>query len=76
MSGPLSPVEQSKQTRSVTENLLQVSKDKFLQGLEVQNKSLEELQQKANELDQKVQELSGKVGGASAAPCCDKKKPQ
>lgn len=68
MSGPLSPVEQSKETRSITEDLLEASKDKFLQALKVQNKSLEELQQKASEVDQKVRELSGKVSGASAAP--------
>lgn len=56
---------QSKETRSITEDLLEANKDKFLQALEVQNKSLEELQQKADEVDRKVRELSGKVGGAS-----------
>uniref|UniRef100_A0A8C9YFE3 Laminin, beta 2-like n=1 Tax=Sander lucioperca TaxID=283035 RepID=A0A8C9YFE3_SANLU len=44
VSGPLSPVEQSKETRAVTEDLLDASKDKFLRALAAQNKSLNELQ--------------------------------
>uniref|UniRef100_A0A8C9YMD5 Laminin, beta 2-like n=1 Tax=Sander lucioperca TaxID=283035 RepID=A0A8C9YMD5_SANLU len=54
VSGPLSPVEQSKETRAVTEDLLDASKDKFLRALAAQNKSLNELQQKAHDLDKKV----------------------
>lgn len=68
MSGPLSPVEQSKETRVITEDLLKASKDKFLRALEAQNRSLEELHQKADEVDQNVRQLSGKVGGAAVTP--------
>uniref|UniRef100_A0A8C2ZAT6 Laminin, beta 2-like n=1 Tax=Cyclopterus lumpus TaxID=8103 RepID=A0A8C2ZAT6_CYCLU len=46
VSGPLSPVEQSKETRAITEDLLDASKDNFLRALAAQNKSLNELQQK------------------------------
>ncbi|XP_078110423.1 laminin subunit beta-1 [Sander vitreus] len=68
VSGPLSPVEQSKETRAVTEDLLDASKDKFLRALAAQNKSLNELQQKAHDLDKKVHHLSHKVcGGHSNA---------
>lgn len=59
--GPLSPVEQSKETRGLTEDLLDASKDKFLRALAAQNKSLNELQQKAHNLDKKVHHLSHKV---------------
>lgn len=62
VSGPLSPVEQSRETRSLTENLLKASKDNFTRALAAQNKSLGELQQKAHDLDKKVQHLSHKVG--------------
>uniref|UniRef100_A0A8C9YJP3 Laminin, beta 2-like n=1 Tax=Sander lucioperca TaxID=283035 RepID=A0A8C9YJP3_SANLU len=65
VSGPLSPVEQSKETRAVTEDLLDASKDKFLRALAAQNKSLNELQQKAHDLDKKVHHLSHKVGSDS-----------
>lgn len=68
MSGPLSPVEQSKETRVITEDLLKASNDKFLRALEAQNRSLEELHQKADEVDQNVRQLSGKVGGAAVTP--------
>ncbi len=61
MSGPLSPVEQSKETRALTEDLLEDQKDKFLRVLAAQNKSLNELQQKAHDLDKKVHHLSHKV---------------
>lgn len=74
MSGPLSPVEQSKETRVITEDLLKASKDKFLQALEAQNRSLEELHQKADEVDQKVRQLSGKVRGAAVTPGGQKQK--
>lgn len=63
VSGPLSPVEQSKQTRSLIENLLNTTEDKFLHATAAQNKSIAELQQKAHELDQKVHHLSHQVRG-------------
>lgn len=62
VSGPLSPVERSKGTRAVTEDLLDASKDQFLRTLAAQNKSLNELQHKAHDLDKKVHHLSHKVG--------------
>lgn len=61
VSGPLSPVEQSKETRVLTEDLLDASKDKLLRTLAAQNKSLSELQQKADDLDKEVHHLSHKV---------------
>lgn len=61
VSGPLSPVEQSQETRSLTENLLNARKDNFTRALAAQNKSLGELQQKAHDLDKKVHHLSHKV---------------
>ncbi|XP_051915351.1 laminin subunit beta-2 [Hippocampus zosterae] len=68
VSGPLSPVEQSKQTRSLIENLLNTTEDKFLHAMAAQNKSIEELQQKAHELNHKVHHLSNQVcGGHSNA---------
>ncbi|XP_077371311.1 laminin subunit beta-1 isoform X3 [Festucalex cinctus] len=68
VSGPMSPVEQSKKTRSFTEDLLNANEDKFLLAMAVQNKSMEELQQKARELDHKDHQLSDKVcGGHSNA---------
>lgn len=63
VAGPLSPVQQSKDTRSLTEDLLDAKKDKFLLAVAAQNKSLEELQQNAHHLDKKVHHLSHKVGG-------------
>ncbi|KAG7235214.1 hypothetical protein INR49_030617, partial [Caranx melampygus] len=63
VSGPLSPVEQSKETRARTEDLLSTTKDEFLRNLAAQNKSLSELQQKAHDLDKKVHHLSDKVCG-------------
>lgn len=62
VSGPLSPVEQSKETRSLTEDLLNANRDKFLRDLAAQNKSLSELQEKAQGLNKKVRHLSHKVG--------------
>lgn len=62
VSGPLSPVEQSKETRSLTEDLLKANRDKFLRALAAQNKSLSELQEKAHGLNKKVHQLSHKVG--------------
>lgn len=68
VSGPLSPVERSKETRALTEDLLDASKDQFLRALAAQNKSLNELQHKAHDLDKKVHHLSHKVcGGHSNA---------
>lgn len=67
VSGPLSPVEQSKKTRSLTEEQLEANKDKFLRDLDAQNKSLSELQQKADNMDKKVQLLSDKVGSSRSA---------
>ncbi|XP_037334341.2 laminin subunit beta-2 [Pungitius pungitius] len=68
VSGPLSPVGQSKRSRAVTEDLLNATRDNFLRALAAQNKSLSELQQKAMDLDKKVHHLSHKVcGGHSNA---------
>uniref|UniRef100_A0A667ZNG5 Laminin, beta 2-like n=1 Tax=Myripristis murdjan TaxID=586833 RepID=A0A667ZNG5_9TELE len=52
--GPSSPVEQSRQTRTQTEDLLNARRDKFLRTVAAQKKSLEELQHKAHDLDKKV----------------------
>ncbi|XP_034447228.1 laminin subunit beta-2 [Hippoglossus hippoglossus] len=60
---PSGAVEQSKETRALTEGLLDASRDKFLRSLAAQNKSLNELQQKAHNLDEKVHLLSHKVCG-------------
>lgn len=67
VSGPLSPVEQSKKTRSLTEDQLEANKDKFLRALAAQNKSLSELQQNADDVNKKVQLLSDKVGSSRSA---------
>lgn len=67
VSGPLSPVEQSKKTRSLTEDQLEANKDKFLRALAAQNKSLSKLQQNADDVDKKVQLLSDKVGSSHSA---------
>ncbi|XP_040008988.1 laminin subunit beta-1 isoform X2 [Xiphias gladius] len=66
VAGPLSPVEQSKKTRALTKDLLDASKDKFFRALAAQNKSLNELQQKAHDLDKKVHHLSHKVCGGNS----------
>ncbi|XP_068606555.1 laminin subunit beta-1 [Brachionichthys hirsutus] len=63
VSGPLGAVEQSKETRSLTGDLLDASKDKFLRTLAAQNKSLNGLRHKAHELDKKVQSLNHKLCG-------------
>lgn len=68
VSGPASPVEQSKETRGLTEDLLDAKKDQILRALAAQNKSLNELQQKAHDLNKKTHHLSHKVcGGHSNA---------
>ncbi|XP_041655654.1 laminin subunit beta-2 [Cheilinus undulatus] len=76
--GPTSPVEQSKETRAATKNLLDASKDKFLRALAAQNKSLNELQHKTHDLDKRVHHLSNKVCGghsnsSSDSNCTDSK---
>uniref|UniRef100_A0A8C4HFA9 Laminin, beta 2-like n=1 Tax=Dicentrarchus labrax TaxID=13489 RepID=A0A8C4HFA9_DICLA len=58
VSGPLSPVGQSKETRNRTEVLLNDSRDKFLRAVAVQNKTLDELQQRAHDLDKKTTNTS------------------
>ena len=62
VSGPLSPVETSKETRVLTEDLLDASKDTFLRTVAAHNKSLNELQHKGHDLEKKVHQLSHKVG--------------
>lgn len=62
MSGPLSPVEESKKTCAITKEKLDASKDKTLRAMAAQNKSLTELQEKAHDLGKKVDHLSHKVG--------------
>ncbi|TMS16035.1 Laminin subunit beta-1, partial [Larimichthys crocea] len=78
VSSPLGPVEQSKETRARTEDLLDVNKDNFLRAVAAQNKSLSELQQRAHDLDKKVHRLSHKVCGghtnASANGTCSDSK--
>uniref|UniRef100_A0A3Q3JUR0 Laminin, beta 2-like n=1 Tax=Monopterus albus TaxID=43700 RepID=A0A3Q3JUR0_MONAL len=66
VSGPLSPVEQSRETRTLTEGLLDASKDKFLRALAAQNKSLTDLEQKTHDLNKTVHDLSDKVCGGHA----------
>uniref|UniRef100_A0A667ZMI4 Laminin, beta 2-like n=1 Tax=Myripristis murdjan TaxID=586833 RepID=A0A667ZMI4_9TELE len=65
--GPSSPVEQSRQTRTQTEDLLNARRDKFLRTVAAQKKSLEELQHKAHDLDKKV---CGGHSNASANGSC------
>uniref|UniRef100_A0A4W5RHR3 Laminin, beta 2-like n=1 Tax=Hucho hucho TaxID=62062 RepID=A0A4W5RHR3_9TELE len=68
VSGPFSPVEESKATRAHTEDLLNKRRDKFLRTVAAQKKSLSELQNKAQDVDKKVHHLSHKVcGGHSNA---------
>lgn len=62
VSGPLSPVEQSKETRANTKEELDSRKDRFLRAMAAHNKSLDELQQKAHGLGKTVHHLSNKVG--------------
>ncbi|XP_071783632.2 laminin subunit beta-1 isoform X1 [Centroberyx gerrardi] len=68
VSGPSSPMEQSKETRQRTEDLLNASKDKFLRTVAAQKKSLDELQRKGHDLDKKVHHLSHKVCGGHSNP--------
>ncbi|KAM9785727.1 laminin subunit beta-1 [Neosynchiropus ocellatus] len=69
------PVQQSEETRSLTEDLLDANRDKILRTIAAHNKSLEELQQKAHDLEKKVHHLSDKVcggrGNASSDGSCD-----
>uniref|UniRef100_A0A3Q3VKW8 Uncharacterized protein n=1 Tax=Mola mola TaxID=94237 RepID=A0A3Q3VKW8_MOLML len=66
--GTDSPVGQSKETRTLTEDLLDAREEKFFRALAAQNKSLNQLQQQAHSLDNEVQRLSHKVcGGHSKA---------
>ena len=62
VSGPSSPVAQSRDTRERTQDLLDARKDRFLRSMAAQNKSLAELQPKAHDLDKKIHHLSHKVG--------------
>lgn len=59
--GADSPVGQSKETRTLTEDLLDAREEKFFRALAAQNKSLNQLQQQAHSLDNEVQRLSHKV---------------
>ncbi|XP_030208382.1 LOW QUALITY PROTEIN: laminin subunit beta-2, partial [Gadus morhua] len=63
VSGPSSPVAQSRDTRERTQDLLDARKDSFLRSMAAQNKSLEQLQPKAHDLDKKIHHLSHKVCG-------------
>uniref|UniRef100_A0A8B9L749 Laminin subunit beta-1 n=1 Tax=Astyanax mexicanus TaxID=7994 RepID=A0A8B9L749_ASTMX len=56
--GPESPVEQSKQTRNLTETLINQKKDQLLRTVTAQNKSLSELEKKVHDVDKKVHHLS------------------
>lgn len=62
VSGPLSPVEQSNETRKITEELLEARKDEFLKNVTANNQSLNDLQQEVHNLDKDIQDLSQKVG--------------
>ncbi|XP_028308812.1 laminin subunit beta-2 isoform X2 [Gouania willdenowi] len=64
VSGPLSPVVQSEETRAVIEELLDDRRDKILSAQSAHNQSLEELQQKVHGLEKEVHHLSHKVCGA------------
>ncbi|XP_038141553.1 laminin subunit beta-1-like isoform X2 [Cyprinodon tularosa] len=66
VSGPESPLQQSNQTRQVTEELLSSTKDQLLQNATAHNRSLNELQQKAQNLSEELQHLSQKVCGGSS----------
>lgn len=59
--GAQSPVEQSQDTRNMTEALLDQRKDKFMRNVTAQKKSLSELKKKAENMDGKVHQLSQKV---------------
>ncbi|XP_066526394.1 laminin subunit beta-1 [Hoplias malabaricus] len=63
--GPRSPVEQSQDTRNLTETLLKQNKDQLLRTVTAQNKSLSELEKKAQEATDKLHLLSHKVCGNS-----------
>ena len=61
VSGPESPVGESRRTRTETEDLLDKSRDRFLRTVAAHKKSLSELDTKAHEVDRKVHHLSHKV---------------
>ncbi|KAI4902331.1 hypothetical protein NFI96_018366 [Prochilodus magdalenae] len=63
--GPESPVEQSQDTRNVTETLLKQKKDQLLRTVTAHNKSLSELDKKVNHLDHRVNRLSHRVCGGN-----------
>uniref|UniRef100_A0A8B9RJ27 Laminin subunit beta-1 n=1 Tax=Astyanax mexicanus TaxID=7994 RepID=A0A8B9RJ27_ASTMX len=65
--GPESPVEQSKQTRNLTETLINQKKDQLLRTVTAQNKSLSELEKKVHDVDKKV---CGGSGTVSANDTC------
>ncbi|KAM6977412.1 laminin subunit beta-1 [Aplochiton taeniatus] len=74
VSGPTSPVEQSRATRQRTQELLDAKKDAFLRSVAAHKKSLNELQGKAQDVDNKLHQLSQQVcgghGNASANGTC------
>ncbi|KAJ8393455.1 hypothetical protein AAFF_G00059280 [Aldrovandia affinis] len=66
VTGPDSPVEQSRKTRKRTEDLIASRKDEFLRTMAAQKKSLMELRSKVNDLGKKVDHVSDKVCGGHA----------
>ncbi|CAL8370158.1 unnamed protein product [Lota lota] len=70
VSGPSSPVAESRDTRKRTEDLLDARKDRFIKNMAAQNRSLGELQPKAHDLDKKIHHLSHKVCGGNANGSC------
>ncbi|MGH0162053.1 UNVERIFIED_CONTAM: hypothetical protein FKN15_042285 [Acipenser sinensis] len=71
VSGPDSPVEQSQETRNMTESLMNKKKDEFFRTMTAQKKSLKELQAKTKDLDKSINNLSAKKNGNGCAedPC-------
>ncbi|CAL8238668.1 unnamed protein product, partial [Lota lota] len=65
VSGPSSPVAESRDTRKRTEDLLDARKDRFIKNMAAQNRSLGEIQPKAHDLDKKIHHLSHKVCGGN-----------
>lgn len=61
VSGPQSPVEQSRHMRKETEDLMDKSRDSLLRTVAANKKSLSELETKAHDMDRKVHHLSHKV---------------
>ncbi|KAK6480575.1 laminin subunit beta-1 [Huso huso] len=64
VSGSDSPVEQSQETRNLTESLMNKKKDEFFRTMTAQKKSLKELQAKTKDLDKSINNLSAKVCGS------------